>query len=35
MNNILKGEFCGVCHLSVAFPVNDCARCHPGLKEGM
>lgn len=27
---ILKGEFCGVCHLSVAFPMNDCKRCHPG-----
>jgi c(7)-type cytochrome triheme protein len=26
---ILKGEFCGVCHLSVAFPMNDCKRCHP------
>ena len=35
MNNILKGEFCGVCHLRVAFPMDDCARCHPGLKEGM
>lgn len=34
MNNIMKGEFCGVCHLSVAFPMNDCARCHPGFKEG-
>ena len=27
---ILKGEFCGVCHVSVAFPMNDCKRCHPG-----
>lgn len=35
MGNILKGEFCGVCHLKVAFPMNDCARCHPGIKEGM
>lgn len=33
MDRILKGEFCGVCHLSVAFPLNDCARCHPGMKE--
>ena len=32
MDRILKGEFCGACHLSVAFPVNDCARCHPGIK---
>ena len=28
MNKILKGESCGVCHGSVAFPVNDCERCH-------
>jgi c(7)-type cytochrome triheme protein len=25
----LKGEFCGVCHLTVAFPMDDCKRCHP------
>jgi c(7)-type cytochrome triheme protein len=29
MTRILAGEFCGVCHLSVAFPMNDCKRCHP------
>ena len=28
MDKILKGESCGVCHGSVAFPVNDCERCH-------
>lgn len=28
MDRILKGEFCGVCHLTVAFPMNDCKRCH-------
>ncbi len=28
MKKILKGESCGVCHGSVAFPVNDCERCH-------
>ena len=33
MSYILKGQFCGVCHLSVAFPMNDCKRCHPGIKE--
>jgi c(7)-type cytochrome triheme protein len=33
MSSILKGEFCGVCHLRVAFPMNDCRRCHPGMKE--
>lgn len=26
----LKGEFCGVCHLTgPAFPMDDCKRCHP------
>jgi c(7)-type cytochrome triheme protein len=35
MANILKGEFCGVCHLTVAFPINDCKRCHPGMKNGI
>lgn len=29
MARILAGEFCGVCHLTVAFPMNDCKRCHP------
>lgn len=33
MNRILQGEFCGVCHLNVAFPINDCRRCHPGMGE--
>jgi c(7)-type cytochrome triheme protein len=28
---LLKGEFCGVCHLNVAFPMNDCKRCHPAM----
>lgn len=28
MHSILKGEFCGVCHGKVAFPVTDCFRCH-------
>jgi len=32
MNFILEGRFCGVCHLSVAFPMDDCHRCHPGIK---
>ena len=30
MARILKREFCGICHLTVAFPMNDCKRCHPG-----
>lgn len=32
MVRILAGEFCGVCHLRVAFPMNDCKRCHPSMK---
>lgn len=29
----LNGEFCGVCHIRVAFPLDDCIRCHPTMKE--
>jgi c(7)-type cytochrome triheme protein len=29
MEYILEKKFCGVCHLSVAFPMNDCTGCHP------
>jgi c(7)-type cytochrome triheme protein len=29
----LSGEFCGVCHLTVAFPMHDCKRCHPGMLD--
>jgi c(7)-type cytochrome triheme protein len=25
----LEGKFCGACHLKVAFPMDDCKRCHP------
>lgn len=32
MENILQGKFCGACHMKVAFPLNDCKRCHPGMK---
>jgi c(7)-type cytochrome triheme protein len=28
MDQILRGESCGVCHGQVAFPINDCERCH-------
>jgi c(7)-type cytochrome triheme protein len=31
MNFINSGMFCGVCHRTVAFPVQDCKRCHPDL----
>jgi c(7)-type cytochrome triheme protein len=32
MKYILEGKFCGACHLTVAFPIDDCKRCHPGLR---
>lgn len=35
MTYILKGEFCGGCHLTVAFPMDDCKRCHPDLRGNM
>lgn len=28
MEGIMRGEKCGVCHGSVAFPPTECARCH-------
>jgi len=33
MNEILKGNYCGVCHLTVAFPMDECKRCHPAMRE--
>jgi c(7)-type cytochrome triheme protein len=32
MVNILEGKFCGACHMKVAFPLDDCKRCHPSMK---
>jgi c(7)-type cytochrome triheme protein len=32
MSANLAGEFCGACHLNVAFPLDDCKRCHPKMK---
>jgi len=32
MKYILEEKFCGVCHLRVAFPMDDCKRCHPSMK---
>ena len=29
----LEGKFCGVCHLRVAFPMDDCSRCHPKMSN--
>lgn len=31
MDQLDKGELCGVCHGKVAFPVSACGRCHPAL----
>jgi c(7)-type cytochrome triheme protein len=31
MTAMVKGEYCGACHLSVAFPLHHCKRCHPGM----
>lgn len=28
MDQIIRGEFCGRCHGVVAFPIQDCFRCH-------
>ena len=28
-----KGRFCGVCHLTVAFPMQSCKECHPSIKD--
>lgn len=29
----LEGRFCGTCHRTVAFPMQDCRRCHPTMKQ--
>ncbi len=28
MVEMLRGELCGLCHGTVAFPLSDCTRCH-------
>jgi c(7)-type cytochrome triheme protein len=28
MRKILQGEYCGICHGAVAFPLTECDRCH-------
>lgn len=33
MTRILSGEFCGVCHRTVAFPLSECGKCHPAMKD--
>jgi c(7)-type cytochrome triheme protein len=31
MKNSLYGNYCGACHMRVAFPMNDCKRCHTSM----
>jgi len=33
MLNMIKGNSCGVCHLRVAFPLDDCRKCHPRMRK--
>lgn len=33
MTEILNGKYCGVCHLNVAFPMDECKRCHPAMRD--
>jgi c(7)-type cytochrome triheme protein len=28
MVEIFDGKYCGACHMTVAFPLTDCGRCH-------
>ena len=34
MDSNIYGNFCGACHLQVAFPMNDCTRCHKSMGSG-
>jgi len=33
MKAMLSGEFCGTCHLNVAFPLHDCILCHSVMNQ--
>ncbi|MBI5741476.1 MAG: hypothetical protein HZA16_12280 [Nitrospirae bacterium] len=33
MINMIRGDSCGVCHLRVAFPLDDCKKCHPKMRN--
>ena len=33
MERNVYGNFCGVCHMQVAFPMQDCRRCHPQMSN--
>lgn len=34
MSKILEGEYCGLCHGAVSFPLTECNRCHSVAGEG-
>ena len=34
METNVFGSFCGACHMLVAFPMNDCRRCHKSMSNG-
>lgn len=34
MSKILDGEYCGLCHGAVSFPLTECNRCHSVAGEG-
>lgn len=33
MFEILQGEYCGLCHGAVAFPLTECKRCHSVVRK--
>jgi c(7)-type cytochrome triheme protein len=33
MERNIYGNFCGSCHMQVAFPMQDCRRCHPSMSS--
>jgi len=33
MDSNIYGNFCGACHMQVAFPMNDCKRCHRSMSN--
>jgi len=35
MGRILQGEYCGLCHGAVSFPLTECNRCHSVRPEDM
>ena len=35
MDSNIYGSFCGACHMQVAFPMNDCKRCHRSMSNSV